>query len=76
MSQWIMMLGTVDERILRAVVVRRRRLLDRVMRGLTRLELCLRHSHNSSISTKAGSDPPRPVVSCGRGSRRRSPGPG
>jgi len=35
MCQWIMRLGTVDERLLHAVVCRRRRLLDRLMRELT-----------------------------------------
>lgn len=37
MSTWIGLLDAVDERLLRAVVVRRRRALDILMRGVTRL---------------------------------------
>lgn len=36
MSGWLLMLDSVDERLLLAVVQRRRRVLDLVMRGVTR----------------------------------------
>jgi undecaprenyl-diphosphatase len=37
MSGWILTLGSVDERLLHALVLRRRRYLDIVMRGITHL---------------------------------------
>lgn len=37
MTAWIVRLGAADERLLRALLVRRRPLLDRMMRAVTRL---------------------------------------
>lgn len=37
MTAWIVRLGAADERLLRALLIRRRPLLDRIMRGITHL---------------------------------------